>query len=370
MAAVDITVVIVNYNVRPFLNHCLQSVLRAGDDLNLEVIVVDNASSDESAEMVAQNYPEVVLLVNQENVGFAKANNQAFRIARGEAVLILNPDSFVQTDTLRTLFKHLREVKDIGAIGPKILLPDGRFEPRSMRGFPTPWAAFSYLSGLAALFPRSAFFNQYLPTHLDREQRQEVDALSGCCMMVRRDLLVELQGFDEDYFMYGEDLDLCYRIQKRGHKIIYEPSTRIVHFKGESTRRSNIDRKFHFRKAMRLFVDKNLTGNVSRIATTVINVGFWFQEAERRILKLLTRIAVPLVDVFLLNLFILLGRLIRFEEAGYNFNVWLVNGIYSLFYISAGLIFEAHGRYKFSGRMALYSAGAAAFGSAAFTYFF
>jgi len=370
MAAVDITVVIVNYNVRPFLNHCLQSIFRAGDGLNVEVIVVDNASTDNSAEMVEQNYPDVILLANQENVGFARANNQAFRIAKGEAILILNPDSFVQTDTLRTLFEHLEQTADIGAIGPKILLPDGRFEPRSMRGFPTPWAAFSYLSGLATLFPRSAFFNRYLLTHLDREKQQEVDALSGCCMMVRRNLLNDLQGFDEDYFMFGEDLDLCYRIQKRGRKIIYDPSTRIVHFKGESTRRSDIDRKFHFQKAMRLFVAKNLSGNVSKIANAVINVGFWFQEVERRLLKLLSVIAVPLVDVILLNLFILLGRFLRFEKLGYDLNVWLVNGIYSLFYIISGVIFESHGKYKFSGRKALYTAFAAAFGAAAFTYFF
>lgn len=370
MSPVDITVVIVNYNVRPFLDHCLQSVLRASKGLNVQVIVVDNASQDASAEMVHQRYPQVTLIVNDENVGFGRANNQAFQIAEGEAVLILNPDSFVQEDTLKILIKRIKADENIGAIGPKIILPDGRFEPRSMRGFPTPWAAFSYLSGLSTLFHKSRFFSRYLLTYLDREQEQDVEALSGCCMMVRRSLLNDLGGFDPDYFMYGEDLDLCYRIRLKGYRIKYDPATRIVHFKGESTKRSDIDHRYHFQKAMRLFVEKNLSTNVSAAAKSIITLGFWFQAVERKLITLFSVIATPLVDLLLLNAFIYTGRWIRFQEPNYDLTVWLVNGIYSLFYLGSGLYFGSYGWRKFSGRLALYSAASGAFMAAAFTYFF
>ncbi len=370
MSGVDITVVIVNYNVRPFLDHCLQSVFRAMKNLQVQVIVVDNASADDSAEMVRTRYPQVTLIENIENVGFAKANNQAFKLADGEAVLILNPDSFVQEDTLELMLARLNKTDDVGAIGPKILLPDGRFEPRSMRGFPTPWAAFSYLSGLSTLFPKSSFFSRYLLTYLDRDREQDVDALSGSCMMVKRQLLDELGGFDGDYFMYGEDLDLCYRIKRKGYRIIYHPDTLIVHFKGESTRRSDIDHRFHFREAMRLFVAKNMRGNVSKIAAGIIGLGFWFQRIEVKIIAILAFVAMPVVDIALLNVYIFLGRWIRFSAPDYDSTIWLVNGIYSLFYIIGGLYFGIYRTKKFSGRLSLYTAMTAAFGAAAFTYFF
>ena len=370
MSRVDITVVIVNYNVRPFLDHCLQSVQRASVGLNVQVIVVDNASQDGSAVMIQERYPDVTLIANAENVGFARANNQAFERAEGDVVLILNPDSFVQEDTLQQLWSRLKTSQDVGAVGPKIILPDGCFEPRSMRGFPTPWAAFSYLSGLSALFPKSPFFSRYLLTYLNQNSEHEVDALSGCCMMVRRHLLEELNGFDGDYFMYGEDLDLCYRIRQLGYRILYDPATRIVHFKGESTRRSDIDHRYHFEKAMRLFVDKNLTGNVSSIARGIITLGFLFQSIEKKLSALFLLIAAPLVDVILLNFFIYTGRWIRFSTPAYDLTVWLVNGIYSIFYLVSALYFGIYGNKKFSGRYSLYAALTAAIFASAFTYFF
>lgn len=370
MSRVDISVVIVSYNVRPFLDHCLQSVQRACDNLPVQIIVVDNASSDASADMVRSRYPDVTLIENKDNVGFARANNQAFEQAVGDAILIINPDSFVQEDTLKTLWDCLQSADDVGAVGPKIIMPDGRLEPRSMRGFPTPWAAFSYLSGLSSLFPKSRFFSRYLLTHLDPDRQHEVDALSGCCMMVRRGLLNDLNGFDGDYFMYGEDLDLCFRIREQGYRILYQPATRIVHFKGESTRRSDIDHRYHFRKAMRLFVDKNLTGDVSQLSRGLITAGFWFQGIEKKLIPLLQWIAVPLIDVLLLNLFIFTGRWIRFGAPTYGLEVWLVNAIYTLFYLSSTMYFGAYGSKRFSGRLSLYSSLTGAILAAAFTYFF
>jgi GT2 family glycosyltransferase len=282
MAAADLSVVIVSYNVRPFLDHCLYSVFRAAGDLQLQVIVVDNASGDGSAEMTARRYPQVLLIRNRENIGFGPANNQAFSEATGEAVLILNPDAFVGEDTLITMLARLRESPDVGALGPMILLPDGRFEPRAMRGFPTPWAAFSHLSGLAALFPRSPWFSRYLLTHLNPSHEHDVDALSGCCMMVRRDLLTRLDGFDGSYFMYGEDLDLCWRLHGIGYRLVYTPTARIVHFKGESTRRSSVDTDLHSQEAMRLFFRKNLSSYVSPATRAVVNFGFTLGSAAHK----------------------------------------------------------------------------------------
>ncbi|TKJ38390.1 hypothetical protein CEE37_12790 [candidate division LCP-89 bacterium B3_LCP] len=370
MDRVDITVVIVNFNVRPFLDQCLQSIQKACGGLTVEIIVVDNASGDDSVEFVKGHYPDVILIENGENVGFAKANNQAFNIANGEAVLILNPDSFVQEDTLQILFDSLKSSKFIGAVGPKIIMPDGRFEPRSMRGFPTPWAAFSYLSGLASLFPRSPVFSRYLLTHRDPDREHEVDALSGSCMMVRRTLLEELDGFDGDYFMYGEDLDLCYRIRKKGYRVLYNPQTQIVHFKGESTRRSNIDKGYYFHQAMRLFVEKNLAGSVSHFARGLITLGFFFQDVEKKLAKLFQNIAVPCVDLLLLNIFALTGYWIRFGNPVFDPVIWLVISIFSVFYLASGFYFGIYGARKFSGRKALYSAVVSAIVASTFTYFF
>jgi GT2 family glycosyltransferase len=283
MSAVDLSVVIVSYNVRLFLDHCLQSVFRAARDLRVQVIVVDNASQDGSAEMADRRYPQACLIENRENMGFARANNQAFAVAKGEAVLILNPDAFIQENTLRVLLTRLSSSREVGAVGPMILLPDGRFEPRSMRGFPTPWAAFSYLSGLSRMFPHSPHFSKYLPAYLDPAQEHEVEALSGCCMMVRGDLLRQMGGFDADYFMYGEDLDLCWRLHRAGYRLRYTPATSIVHFKGESTRRSAIQAEEYQTRAMRLFVDKNLAGSISQPVRGALALGFGLHALGRKI---------------------------------------------------------------------------------------
>jgi O-antigen biosynthesis protein len=365
-----ITVVIVSYNVRSFLNHCLQSVFRACEGFCVKVIVVDNASKDDSADMVRERYPNVTLITNSENVGFGRANNQAFAQAEGDAILILNPDAFIQEDTLRILWSKLQSDPTIGAIGPKILLPNGTFEPRSMRGFPTPWASFSYLTGLSTLFPKSHFFSRYLLTYLDPDQSHDVDALMGCCIMVRRDLIDGLAGFDPDYFMYGEDLDLCYRIRLKGYRIVYDPTTRIIHFKGESTRRSDVDYQYHFQHAMRLFVEKNLKDEVPALTRKLVNLGFALHAAERKIIKIFTKIAFPIIDLALLNLFIYSGRFVRFPDGVFNSDVLIVNAFYSLFYCLTGVYFRIYGDRKLSASLSVYAATTAGLASAALTYFF
>ena len=291
VAVPDVSVVIVTYNVREFLEQAIESVLQASQDLAVEVFVVDNDSADGSAEMVRERFPEVRLIANAENTGFATANNQALRLARGRYALVLNPDTLVQEDTLRAFVDFMDAHPDVGAAGCRILNPDGTFAPESRRAFPTPAVAFYRISGLGKLFPKSPRFGRYNLTFLPRDEVCEVDALSGSCMVVRREAMwgaePELSRgalparetlptgeplgaapgdserraagvFDESFFMYGEDLDWCYRIQRAGWKICYTPSTQIVHYKGESTKKGDLRYVMLFYGAMLRFVEKHM----------------------------------------------------------------------------------------------------------------
>ncbi|MDX1741813.1 MAG: glycosyltransferase family 2 protein, partial [Rhodothermales bacterium] len=254
--ACDVSVIIVNYNVREFLLQAVESIVRATDGLTVEIIIVDNNSVDGSVEALRRCYPDVRIIENRENVGFGAANNQAIRESTGRFLLILNPDTIVQEDTLDEMVAFMIDHPDAGAVGCRILNPDGTFARESRRAFPTPSVAFYRISGLSRLFPRSPRFGRYNLTHLPENEIAEVDALSGSCMMLRRAALCHARSgssekprvpipqqptrlFDEDFFMYGEDLDLCYRIQEDGWKIYYTPATRIIHYKGESTRKGD-----------------------------------------------------------------------------------------------------------------------------------
>jgi GT2 family glycosyltransferase/lipopolysaccharide/colanic/teichoic acid biosynthesis glycosyltransferase len=256
--APKLSIVIVSYNVREFLQHALMSLKRALKGIHAEIFVVDNASEDGSAEMVRRRFPHVRLIVNKENVGFARANNQALRQARGTYLLLLNPDTLVQEDTVSVMLRFLEANPHVGLAGCKVLNPDGTFQPACRRSFPTPWVAFTRLAGLSRLFPQSHLFGRYNLTYLSPDDTYEIDAVSGAFMILRRSVYEQVGGLDEDFFMYGEDIDWCYRIQQAGWKIYYVHSTQIIHYKGESTRRSSIDEIRMFYDAMHLFVRKHL----------------------------------------------------------------------------------------------------------------
>jgi hypothetical protein len=266
-----LSIIIVNYNVRQFLEHALISVRRAVRGIKTEIFVVDNASDDGSAEMIRAKFPRIHLIKNEENVGFAKANNLALRRARGEFLLLLNPDTVIQEDTLHVMLRFFAETPDAGIAGCKVLNPDGSFQLPCRRSFPTPWVAFTKIFGLGALFPRSRMFGQYNLTYLNEDETYPVDAVSGSFMMVRREAYKKVGGLDEDFFMYGEDLDWCYRFRKAGFTVYYVHKTKIIHFKGESTRRSDIDELRHFYHAMQLFVRKHFSR--SRIIGLILNAG-------------------------------------------------------------------------------------------------
>ena len=299
---VDVSVVIVNYNVSDFLAQALRSIFQSDQSLKVEVLVVDNNSIDGSVDMVRDQFPQVHLIANTENTGFGSANNQAIRIARGRHILILNPDTIIQEDTLKTMVRFMDEHPDAGALGCQILNPDGTFAPESRRSFPTPKIAFYRMIGLGRLFPSSPRFGKYNLTYLPRDQASEVDALSGSCMMVRRKALFganEEGGsglFDEDFFMYGEDLDLCFRIQEAGWKVWYTPETWIIHYKGESTKKGEIRYVKLFYGAMLLFIEKHMNGSQSSILTSMLRAGIMVRAGMSVIMNGIRRALPPFMD--------------------------------------------------------------------------
>ncbi|MEM1359023.1 MAG: glycosyltransferase family 2 protein, partial [Bacteroidota bacterium] len=232
----DLSVVIVNYNVRYFLEQALLSVERAVAGLRAEVWVVDNNSADGSVEMVRRRFPWVQLIANKGNPGFSVANNQAIRRSKGKYVLLLNPDTVVEEDTFRKCFDYMETHPLVGGLGVRMIDGTGRFLPESKRGLPTPWVAFTKAFGLARLFPRSRRFNHYHLGYLPAEETNTVEVLAGAYMWMRREALDEVGLLDEAFFMYGEDIDLSYRILKGGYENHYFPETTIIHYKGESTK--------------------------------------------------------------------------------------------------------------------------------------
>jgi len=256
---VELSIIIVNYNVKEFLQNLVHSLQKAVSIINHEIIVVDNASDDGSVEFIREKFPQITLIVNQTNLGFSKANNAALKIAKGKFILLINPDTIVSEDTITKMIEFLNEHPDAGLAGCKILNPDGSLQLACRRSFPGPWTSFCKVTGLSTLFPKSKLFAKYNLTYLDENSTYEVDAISGSFMMMKREAYEKVGGFDEQFFMYGEDLDLCYRIQKNGYKVYYYPGTQIIHYKGESTKRSSLDETNIFYDAMHLFVKKHFS---------------------------------------------------------------------------------------------------------------
>lgn len=305
-----ISVVIVSYNVRDLLENCLQSLYSALSGITHEVFVVDNRSDDGTVEMVRRRFPQALLIANDENLGFARANNLALAEARGETLLLLNPDTLVQEDTVATMLRFFRENQDVGMAGCRIIKPDGSLEAASRRSFPSPWVSFTKLSGLSALFPRSPLFARYNLTYLSEDESYEVDAISGSFMMLRREVYDSIGGLDESYFMYGEDLDWCFRTQKAGWKLYYVHSTKIIHYGGESTKRSSIDAHAEFYRAMQVFARKNL--GLSAFSLGVISIGIRLRLALARSRHTVSRSLPLLADALTTVLAMLAAEFIRF----------------------------------------------------------
>jgi len=253
----DLSVVVVNYNVRYFLEYCLLSVRKASADLRVQVIVVDNASSDGDYRWLAERFPEVIFKQNAQNQGFGKANNQGLSLADGEFVLFLNPDTIVPENALRECVDFFRKTNDCGALGVYMMDGKGHFLPESKRSNPTPAVSFYKLSGLEKLFPRSKVFGQYALGYLDENRTFPVPILAGAFLMARKSLLEKVGGFDEAFFMYGEDIDLSFRLQNNtGFRNYFLGTVKILHFKGESSKQDSLHYNKIFNDAMGVFVRK------------------------------------------------------------------------------------------------------------------
>jgi O-antigen biosynthesis protein len=290
----QISVIIVNYNVRYFLNLCLSSVFKAAEGMEVEVFVVDNHSSDGSCDMVRTKFPDVKLLANKENLGFGKANNQAATIARGKYILFLNPDTIVGETTFWHCFTFMEQHCNAGALGVYMIDGEGKFLRESKRALPTPLVSFYKIFGLSALFPRSKRFSHYHLGYLDNQQTHKVEILSGAYMFMRKSVLDTIGLFDEQFFMYGEDIDLSYRVLLAGSDNYYIGQTHIIHFKGESTKKGSLNYVRVFYKAMEIFARKHFTGFGFTPMRLAIESAIWLRAAMAMLKRVVAYLAAPI----------------------------------------------------------------------------
>ncbi|NVK28228.1 MAG: glycosyltransferase [Flavobacteriia bacterium] len=294
-----LSIVIVNYNVRHFLEQCLRSVERAMEGLDADVWVVDNDSRDDSMQMVAEKYPWVKRIENKENVGFAVANNQAANQSTGEYILLLNPDTILPEDNLREALKYMSEHPKCGALGIRMFDGAGTFLPESKRGLPTPWVAFYKIFGLSSFFPKSKKFARYHLGHLSDDENHRVEILAGAYMLMSREAWNKAGGLDETYFMYGEDIDLSYSIEKAGYEVHYMAEPSIIHYKGESTKKGSLNYVFLFYNAMLIFARKHLSKSYARVFSLLIRLAIYLRAGLSITKRIAQKVSLPIADLLI-----------------------------------------------------------------------
>lgn len=347
MREVDISVIIVNYNVRHFLEPCLNSVLKASGPLNCEIWVVDNCSVDGSVVMVQNLFPHINLLVNPTNVGFSKANNQAIKRARGKYVLLLNPDTLLEEQTLTTCLSYMEAHPLTGAVGVKMIDGTGRYLPESKRGFPSPRTAFFKMVGWSKIFPKSSLFNAYYLGNLSADKIAPVDVLPGAFMFLSKKVLDQVGYLDESFFMYGEDIDLSYRIKKAGFSVDYLPTTTIVHYKGESTKKGTLNYVRIFYQAMIIFAEKHYRGKGKEGLVLLLKVAIYAKAISSAIALYIKKIFFPTTHFLgtFLGLIVLKNwwAAFYFKDSNYydtsfdTINSPLYAGVWSISYYLCGL---------------------------------
>ncbi len=291
-----ISVVIVSYNVKFYCEQCIHSVLQSQTDFPLEIIVVDNDSQDESPEYLKSKFPEIVMIASPENLGFGKANNLGIDRAKGEYILILNPDMVLPEDCLQKCYEFMKSHPDCGALGPKLIDGTGTYLPESKRGFPSLMTALYKFTGLNKIFPHSAKFNKYYLGNLPTDQTNPIDVLVGCFMLIPREILQEVQGFDTDFFMYGEDIDLSYRIKQAGYQNYYFPETTVIHYKGESTNKGSLEYVKMFYDAMLVFSEKHFSPRQNRVYKLFIRLAMIFKSILAFFGSIFSRVKLYLLD--------------------------------------------------------------------------
>ncbi len=340
-----LSVIIVNYNVRAYLEQCLRTVFEALKGIEGDVFVVDNQSTDGSVEMVREKFPQVRLIANQENVGFSRANNQAIRESNAEHVVLLNPDTIVGEDVFQKVIAFMDQHPKAGGLGVKMIDGTGQFLPESKRGLPTPAVAFYKIIGLTRLFPKSRIFGRYHLGHLPENEAARIEILSGACMFLRKETLNRIGLLDESFFMYGEDIDLSYRITLGGYENWYLPDARIIHYKGESTKKSSVNYVFVFYNAMAIFAKKHFTQKRPDLFAGLINVAIYLSATGAIVTRFLRRALLPVLDLLLLALVVVLVLVIK-GDSDYR-----IDGSFIYPLISMLLFFSMFGAYDLPVRL-------------------
>lgn len=357
-----ISVVIVNYKVPEYLKETIRSICDAHLYEKTEIIVVDNDSRDRSQEIITAQFPEVIWIQMKNNVGFGKACNIGVKQANGNYILLLNPDTVISKNTLTVSIDFMRAHPEVGLMGPKILNPDGSLQQSCHRSFPSPMDAFFHVSGLSKLFPKSKLFGKYYLTHLDPEVSTQVDAVSGSFMFISRSLFNQIEGFDERFFMYGEDLDICWRVSDAGYKVWYFPGTQIIHRKAKSSSRVKIRSRVAFYEAMIIFSAKYKDRQKGFFPGWFIFIGIFIQAVINIGGNLFKFIVPALIDLTLINTILWLGIVLRFGSdqnpyiAGKPFTIFIIHVIISTCFLS---IFTYNGVYikrKYSAKNTFLSA--------------
>ena len=288
MTRPSVSAIVVSYNVRDQLIETLGAYYSSCGQ-QAEVVVVDNASFDGSADAVAAAFPQAALIRLDHNVGFGSANNAGLEKCHGELILTLNPDVLVKEGCVAALAAVLDDNPQAGAAGPRLERPDGKLDLAARRGFPSPLSAFYRLSGLSRLFPRSRRFNRYNLGDVSSESAHEIDAGTAACLMVRRKAIDQVGFFDPQFFMYGEDLDLCYRLREGGWRIYYVPDAAAVHLKGTSTRQAAGPMLYEFHRAMWLFHRKHYASSTPALGNALVWAGIWARWTVLRARARITR---------------------------------------------------------------------------------
>ncbi len=339
----ELSVIIVNYNVKYFLEQCLYSVVKATENLDAEIIVVDNCSADGSIVYLQPQFAHVHFIENKKNVGFGKANNQALEIAKGKYILFLNPDTLVPEDCFEKCMAFMERTPNCGALGIKMLDGRGVFLPESKRSFPSPITSFYKLVGLARVFPKSGVFNKYALGNLDENNTHEVDVLAGAFICSTKKIMTELNGFDETFFMYGEDVDLSYRIQLAGYKNYYFSESSIIHFKGESTKKGSLNYVKMFYEAMGVFVQKHYSSGTAILFAFLIKLAITSRAILALLGGLLTKLGMVLTDasVVFLSLWLVEKNWVKYIRDGGSFNqdvIWATIPCFTILFLIAAAL--------------------------------
>lgn len=343
---IDLSVIIVNYNVEYFLEQCLNSVIMASENLNVEVFVVDNNSIDGSLKMLKKKFPSVLLIENKKNYGFSKANNQAIEKAQGRNILLLNPDTVVEESTFKKVVDFMDENPDAGGLGVRMVDGKGNFLPESKRGLPTPKVAFFKIFGLSRLFPKSKLFGSYHLGYLNEHEVNKVDVLSGAFLLFKKEVSEKIGMLDEAFFMYGEDIDFSYRITQGGYHNYYYPETSIIHYKGESTKKSSVNYVFIFYKAMVIFAQKHFSKNNAKIFSFAIHLAIYFR-AFLAILNRFVKFSFPILVDYAIILFGLVALTNHWKKIDIHFPDFVYNisiPVYTSIWIFSSLFFGVYDR--------------------------